>query len=318
VDAATAGLAESGHAGDTVLIGETAPRGGKKPSQLGNAMAPAEFVRELFCLRPSFRPYTGRAARQRGCPSTAAARGRFRAAHPGLFRSGGWAHHPYSLDRNRWRLPSWRHPMRDNVPIGNLRHLTRTLDRAAFYWGSGQQPLPIWFTEYGYQTTPPDPLTGVHPSRQGPLSAWGEYLAYRNPRVASVAQFLLVDDGPVPGFRNDDRRRWVSWQSGLLTRTGERKPFFLDYQLPLHVRQAGRRARVFSAFRPGPRGVTTFAQVQFAPRGRGFAKLSSHTVRNPQGYLSVRVRTPGPGRLRVAWYDARNGSVVRSNAARVR
>ena len=76
VDAAWSGLSASGHRGDTILIGETAPRGGKKPSQLGNAMPPAEFVRELYCLRRNFRPYRGRAARiaelpghRRGAPS---------------------------------------------------------------------------------------------------------------------------------------------------------------------------------------------------------------------------------------------------------
>jgi hypothetical protein len=318
VDAAMAALAGSGHGRDTVLIGETAPRGGKKPTQLGNAMAPAEFVRELYCLRPSFRPYRGRAARLRGCPDTARERRRFRARHPGLFRSGGWAHHPYSLDRRRWRLPTWRHPIRDNVPIGNLRHLTRTLDRAAFRWGSKRPPMRIWFTEYGYQTKPHDPLTGVRPTRQGPLSAWGEYLAYRNPRVASVAQFLLVDDGPVPGYRDTDPRRWVSWQSGLLTRQRRAKPFLRDYQLPLHVRQNGRRARVFAGFRPARRGVVSFAQVQFARPGRRYMRVSDHSVRNPQGYLSLRVRIPGRGRLRVAWYDPRTNGVVFSASAPVR
>ncbi|MGH2742446.1 MAG: hypothetical protein ACRDN8_08175, partial [Thermoleophilaceae bacterium] len=182
VDAAWTGLSESGHGRDLILIGETSPRGAKKPSQLGNAMPPAEFVRELYCLRSNYKPYSGTAAERRDCPRNGSERRSFRGQHPALFEAGGFAHHPYSLDRRGWMKPTWRHPIRDNVPIANLGRLTRTLDLAAFRWGSQARPMPIWITEYGYQTRPPDPLVGVRPARQGPLSAWGEYMAYRNPR----------------------------------------------------------------------------------------------------------------------------------------
>ena len=44
--------------------------------------------------------------------------------------------------------------------------------------------------------------------------SWAEYLAFRNPRVASFAQFLLVDDAPFRRYRRRDKRRWGTWQSG--------------------------------------------------------------------------------------------------------
>ena len=261
VDGAWASLMETGHGSDTILIGETSPRGGKKPSQLGNAMAPAEFVREMYCLQRNFKPYKGKAARIRNCPDTGAKRRRFRAAHPGLFNATGYAHHPYSLNTRRWELPTWRHKDPDNIAIGNIRKLTSTLDRAQFYWGSLRPPMSIWFTEYGYQTRPPDPTAGVAPDRQGPLSAWGEYIAYKNPRVASIAQFLLIDDGPVPGASG--RSRWVSWQSGLFLANGDPKPFLQDFQRPLHIVGKGRRIRLFGIYRPAPDNKPTGVGVQY-------------------------------------------------------
>jgi hypothetical protein len=94
-DAAYAGLAASGHAGDTILIGETAPRG-QRPA-LDRPMAPLEFLRELYCVDRRLRPWSGGRAASRGCPRTRAERRGFAAAHPGLFRASGFAHHPYAL-----------------------------------------------------------------------------------------------------------------------------------------------------------------------------------------------------------------------------
>ena len=318
LDAGWAGLARTGHARDLVLIGETAPRGGKKPTDLGNSMPPAEFVRELYCLRADFKPYRGQDARERGCPVDGSERAAFGRRHPGLFRSSGYAHHAYSLDRRTWRDPTWRHPLLDNVPIGNLGRLIRTLDRAQFAWGSQREPWDVWLTEYGYQTTPPDPIAGVAPERQGPLTAWGEYLAYRNPRVASIAQFLYVDDKPRRGFAQLDRRRWQTWQSGLFY-TGERpKPFAIDYMLPMHVVQSGATLRVFGGYRPAPRGAEIPARVEHSLGDGRWRSLRELTVRNRRGYLNVVAAYPGAGFVRITWRDPRSGRAVSSRPARLR
>ena len=319
VDAAWAGLTESGHGDDLIVIGETAPRGAKKPSQLGNAMPPAEFARELYCLKDNFKPYTGRAARQRSCPANARERHTFRARHPGLFKAKGYGHHPYSLDRLRWRKPTWKHPIKDNVPIANLRRLTNTLDRAAFYWGSQREPIPIWITEYGYQTKPPDPIAGVAPDRQGPLTSWGEYMAYRNPRVASTAQFLFVDDRPVNGCYSPIPGCWISWQSGLFTWDFKPKPFLQDYLRPIHLAgQRGRTAHLFGGYRPGPTGASILARVEHLSGGSGWRPIRNLLVTNPRGYVNVRVRVPGPGLVRILWRDPSNGSLSASRPVAVR
>ncbi len=317
VDAAYAGLDATGHGGDTILIGETAPRGVKNPKQLGKAMMPAEFARELFCVGRSYRPYTGRAARLRECPATGAQRARFARDHAGLFRAQGWAHHPYSLDSGTWRVPTWRHPLRDNISIGSLDRLTRTLDRSTAAWSPSSRRKAIWMTEYGYQTTPPDPTAGVSPARQGSLGAWGEFLAYRNPRVASFAQFLLFDDKPLAGLAESDPARWVTWQSGLLTAQAQPKPHFDGFRLPFHVASRGRVARLFGTFRPAPTGTTLTAEIQFAPSRRPWRALRTVTVTNPRGYLDSRVRVPRAGRVRLVWQEPDTGDRVPTRSAPV-
>ena len=178
--------------------------------------------------------------------------------------------------------------------------------------------MPIWITEYGYQTRPPDPLVGVAPSRQGPLSSWGEYMAYRNPRVASIAQFLFVDDGPFPGYFGKDPRRWITWQSGLFYRNMRPKPALKDYVRPIHVEQRGRRVRVFGGFRQAATGVPLSSRIDYAPRGRPWQTLRNLTVRNRRGYLSVPVRVARAGKVRIVWRDPSTRRNVASRAVRVR
>jgi len=326
VDAAWSGLKASGHSDDRILIGETAARGGKNPRKLGNAMMPAEFARELYCVDEGFEPWSGTSARERGCPETAQQRSAFRSEHPGLFRSQGWAHHPYSLARGRWRLPTWRHELADNVAIGNLSHLTRTLDRSAAAWEGGTRKS-LWITEYGYQTTPPDPVAGVPPARHGALYAWGEEIAYRDPRVASIAQFLLLDDQPVDGFAGADPRRWVTWQSGLFDSENRRKPFERDYRLPLHVTSETNTTTVFSALRSTPAGsgilgalvsrVPVRAEIQHASDGGAWRTLREVEVRSARGYLRAELEAVEPGRLRVVWLDPGNGRRMATREERV-
>jgi len=314
VDAAYQGLDASGHRDDNVVIGETAPRGNRTVAYPQDAMPPALFVREVYCLNDRYRPYRGKAARRRGCPATAAGRSAFRRQHSGLFRAVGWGHHPYSLDRRGFHLPTWRSKIRDNAPLAQLGRITAALDRAGFYWGS-LRAMRIWITEYGYQTTPPDPNVGVRPRRQGPLMAWGEALAFRNPRVASVAQFLLRDDAPVEGYQGKDRRRWISWQSGLFYRDGRAKPSLSDYQRPIHVSGRAPYVRVFAGYRPAPFRARIRAQIQFRRGGAGWRPLRSLLVTNPRGYLDVRVTVPGRGRVRVMWQDPVTGVRTASRQA---
>ena len=67
-DAAYAGLQNSGHGSDTILLAETAPRGSSRTSNL-SPMRPILFIRELYCLDKRLRPLSPAAARQALLPN---------------------------------------------------------------------------------------------------------------------------------------------------------------------------------------------------------------------------------------------------------
>ena len=74
---------------------------------------------------------------------------------------------------------------------------------------------PLWITEYGYQTNPPDRVFGVSYAQQARYMAEAFAIAKRNPRIHMFLWFLLKDEPNVS-----------RWQSGLMTRTGRPKPSF--------------------------------------------------------------------------------------------
>lgn len=296
-DAAYAGLEASGHGSDTLLMGETAPRG-LNDRGLTRAIRPLEFIRELYCLDRRFRPFQGEAAKVRGCPGTRPA---FVSAHPGLFNATGWAHHPYALEQR----PADSDPRRDNVVLADMPRLVRTLDRIFALHGQARR-LPIWLTEYGYQTDPPDPTIGISWSRQAAYLNEAEYLAYRNPRIASMAQFLLTDDGPLRQFRPSDPRYWGTFQSGLRTGAGRAKTAYTAYQRPIaaarrRVRRGG-SVRIFGQLRSAPNGERLTARLEHRGlRSRRYRRVKTVHTANGRGFVVTRARARRSGYYRLVW-----------------
>lgn len=314
LDGAYSGLEASGHGGDQILLAESSPRGLDQRG-LTRAIRPLEFIRELYCLNRAFRPFQGGDAQVRGCPGTRAA---FVEQHPGLFRSTGWAHHPYALEQ----APSDTDPQRDNVVLGDLSRLTRTLDRI-FRTHGQRQRLPIWLTEYGYQTDPPDPTIGIPWSRQAAYLNEADYIAYRNRRVVSTAQFLLVDDGPLRAFAASDPRYWGTFQSGLKTGDGRHKSAYTAYQRPIHVTPSRvrprRSVRVFGQLRSAPDGEALRARLQFRRAGsRRYRTVARLRTGNPRGFVSKRVRPRGSGIYRIVWANPSGGRALVSRSVRVK
>jgi hypothetical protein len=164
--AATSAFDATGNGDDTILIGETLPRGSR-----GRSVAPLAFLRGVLCLNRSYRE-------TRSC---------------GRLDADGWAHHPYTTQAG----PFFKSPNRDDVTIGTLSRLTSALDRAA-RTGNIARRLPIWLTEFGVQSTP-DRFAGVSLSKQTEYRAIGERLSYSTSRVVAFSQYLLTDDPPVEG-----------------------------------------------------------------------------------------------------------------------
>ena len=82
-------------------------------------------------------------------------------------------------------------------------------------------PKPIWLTEYGYQTNPPDPLLGVPLLKQARLLNIAALRAWRLPRVTMLIQFLYRDEVALG-----------RWQSGLVFANNRPKPSLQGFRLP--------------------------------------------------------------------------------------
>jgi len=299
VDAAWQALQDTGHGGDTILIGETAPKG-VSVRGITRAISPGRFIKRLYCLDDHLQLLRGAAATARGC-SPSESPGAFRAAHPGLFDATGWAHHPYELIFAPNRPP--RHS--DWYTIANLPKLSGLLRRVRARFGAGS--MPLYLTEFGYQTHPPDPL-GVSPSQQARYLNQAEYLAYRSRAVRTLAQFLLFDDGPPFA---------MTFQSGLEYSDGRAKPSQAAYRFPLFLpapRVArGGRLHVWGLLRAAPNGQPHNVDVLFRARGaRRYHRIARVRTQAARGYIDARVRVRRSGLIRLRW------GAVRSRAAAFR
>ena len=243
-----------------ILVGETAPVG--KP---GTTIGPAEFIARWLCVA---RPCAG--SRR--------------------LDVDGFAHHPYGPTQ---RVPA----KRDIVSLLAIRRLGRYLDRAA---RAGRLPagLPIYNTEFGLQSNPPDPTVSTTLARQAALVNEKEELSYRYPRLRSYSQYLLYDDPPREGA--DERAVWSGFQTGLRFADGRRKPAWAAFRLPLVVRRVGSRVRAWGRVRPGD-GVRV---VQLELQRGGAWAPGRRIETDDAGYFDVAVRRAAEYRYR-AFDDGR-------------
>ena len=263
-----AGLRRAGAGGDTVLFGELLPQGNAATGPQKN-LAPLRFLREFFCLDSGYRAFRGRAARSRGCQD-----------YKRLTGLDGFAYHPYT----RGGGPGVREISSDDATIRSLGRVTRVLDRARSKRRIGGRRLPIWITEFDFQSDPPDPF-GARLKRIPVFMGISElWLAQRNRRVAAYSQYTMNDTPGDPGL----------WQGGLRFSSGRKKPGVYDaYRLPILVRRLGPSAEeVRGAARPGGAGAVVQVQQR---KGRGsYRDLGGPiTVRNVRGYFSARFRLSG-------------------------
>jgi hypothetical protein len=211
------GLQKAGQGNDTILIGETSPRGTPR------VVAPLRFLRAMLCLDAKYK----------------------KVGKCGALSPDGYAHHAYTTRQG----PSFKPPP-DDVTIGVLSRLTKALDRAKAA-GALTTRLPIHLTEFGIQSTP-DTTSGVSLAKQVEYRAISERIAYENPRVASFSQYLLRDSDPGPAGPG----QYGGFESGLRFADGKPKPSLPAFRLPLAVRQAGSKASIWGLVRPAT-GVTT-------------------------------------------------------------
>lgn len=266
--AAIDALHRNGHGDDSILLGETAPLGRRFGSPDKLNMAPLRFWRELLCLRP------------------------FRCSHFKQLRVTGIAHHPYTRGGAGSPL-SVVGP--NDVTLASIDRLERVIDEGA---RRRRLPgrLPIYLTEYGFQTNPPDRYSGVSPSLAAIWLNQSDWMAFRNPRIRSVAQYELRDERSLGAF-----------QTGLRFKDGRAKPGLAAYRVPLWVTPRA----IWGQVRAG--GVGSRVEVLMQPRpGRPFRRFKTITVGNPQGYFTLRTSRHAY-RWRLAWLDGRHRVLSRAS-----
>ncbi len=275
---AVAALRTTGHGSDVLLLGETAPVGRTSGKLAIRAADPTTFVKTLLC--------EGRYRRRAGC-------GKAR-----RLRVGGFAHHPYTMgahDAPGARLSPGQ------ISFDNVSVLQRLLDRSRVV----RRGLPIWYTEFGYQTNPPDPRLGVPPAQAATYLNQADYVAARNARIRSVSQYKLVDDQDQASFQTGLRRY------GSL----RRKETYAAYRLPIYPVRRGGEVSVYGQLRPAPNGEAAFVEIQRAASARGpWSKVQDITVKTR--YHQFRFRVPyRRGVYRLAYTPAGGGATVYSRAA---
>jgi hypothetical protein len=160
--------------GEQVACGVTAPKGNDAPGTSRASVDPLSFLN---------------------------------AAHAAGMRDfDAYAHHPYYAAPNEspTYVPSGKTKRR--IQLGNINTLISAVTKL---YG----PRPLWITEYGYQTNPPDRNFGVSYAKQAQWLAQAYAIARKNPHIGMMLWFLIKDEPALGG-----------WQSGLETVRGKKKP----------------------------------------------------------------------------------------------
>jgi hypothetical protein len=296
LNAAWGSLQSTGHGHDRILIGELAPAGAtfKGAPGLFGAMAPLRFLRALYCVDANYRQLTGVQATERGCPATSAG---FVTQNPGLFKAPGFAMHPYSFTS---LPPNVRVPNEpDYTELAAMPTFEATLDRIQRLYGSDRK-FPIWSTEFGYITNPPNPQYTITPARAAYYLNWAEYMTWQDPRLQSFDQYLIGDP---PGT--------TVFATGLVNAAGQPKPALDAFRMPLYLPVTTGAAKhpllVWGEVRPAP-GVARRTHkgqevaLQFKPASGGdFKTIDTVSLSNPHGYFEVKQAFPSSGSVRLKW-----------------
>ena len=257
----------------TILVGELASSGSVNRGP-DSSIRPLAFMRAFGCVSRSFRPV--RSGRCRG----------FRRP-----RADAIGHHPYAF----FTHPSKRSRHRDDAAIGDGRRLLRFLDRLVRVGGLRSArggKLDVHYTEFGYQTDPPDPYAGISLRRQRRWLQEAAHVAWRTPRVRSINQFRLTDGRVLPG---GGFAAYREFQSGLMFRNMRAKPAFRSFRHPFTARRRDGRVRLWGHVRPGGRHRVTVERR----KGKGWKRVAR--VRTGRtGYWQRSLRGPR-GTYRYRW-----------------
>ena len=268
-----------------VLIGGLAANGSPRGGRGG--VQPLEFLRTLACVNKTLAPL-----KVPECKGV------------GMLHADGFAMHPYSVGGS----PGFHAARGDDIYLADLDRLGLLLSQL-YNQGRTDRKWPIYVTEYGYETRPPDPEAQYTPLQQARHLGWATYLAHANPDVKMFAQFLLRDiEAPADNPGRD-------YQTGILYSDGRPKPAAMAFKLPLFASSAtapdGTRALVlFGGVRPGAtnrvvrverRAIGSRDWLPVATVGDSCDEESGAFLTGPDGFFRRTAAWEGPADYRLVW-----------------
>jgi hypothetical protein len=247
-----------------VLFGETAA-----------ISSPMDTLYAALCLDEDGRPFRGRLRALQGCQ------------RPAKLPIGGLALHPY----NKEAVGSvfTRSRTEDSLPLPYLGRMHGLLNRAARH-GRIPPSRGIYFTEFGFQSSPPDPFGMSLPlGRHATAINEAERLFFADRRVKTVAQYELYDVFGTEAFN-----------TGLRRLDGRPKPAWAAFRMPLVVtRLSSSLVEVWGNVRPADGRVRPEVQAI----GAGGRRVVRRSLTNRSGYYRflLRRRNAAKLRYRAAW-----------------
>jgi hypothetical protein len=166
----------------------------------------------------------------------------------------------------------------DVISMANLGRLSKEVRH---YLGR----KPIWLTEYGYQTNPPDSF-GVSRTLQATYVGEAAMRAYQLAGVSLLIQYLLKDEPQLDRF-----------QTGLFNVNGTPKPAYYAFRFPLaQVRRVGARTSLWGQIRPG-KGLRTY-RIEVS-NGSTWRWVGPNRRTNSAGAFAVTLNAPRGSLVRV-------------------
>lgn len=248
-------------------IGETAPLNGS-----------LTFYRQLFCIDAKGKTLTGKNAKKAGCKSGKRIK---------RFKATGISHHPYT----RGGEPPFKKDGKTDITLKGYAKLEKVLAQGAKV-GAVKRGLKTYVTEFGISTDPPSTKFGVKPAVQAREINRSEFTMYNNKSIQSYCQFQLSDDTGI----GREAGTVVTFQTGLRFGSGEEKPSFAAFRMPIYVTKSGKGVRVWGGVRPG---AGDRVDIQTESNG-AFGTVQTVTV-NRYGYIDRKLSAVPRGKIRLRW-----------------
>ena len=210
----------------------------------------------------------------------------------------GFAYHPDQRAQSpSSHLKSWA-----EAGIGDTIRITHILDFLQETGGlinneKESSPISLFYTEFGYQTNPPDVFSGVGLGTQATWLQQSARLAFNQARVKLLGQYIWRDHAIHDNGQGTDA--YDGSQSGLYMFDGSEKPSARAFLNPFWASRSsdGRSARLWGQVRPGAAHEVVLERRV----GSGSYRRLSSVTTDVNGYFEVSASLKATATYRFYW-----------------